>query len=55
MSDPTDPERPGCMAQPIRDRAKRDNLETVQRLLSARQGQNLAVTVLCVPYWLDSG
>jgi len=36
-------------------RAKREPLETCWAMLSESQGQNLALTVLCVPCSLDSG
>ena len=39
---------------PCRPRAKRDQLERFSRILPARQGQNLAVTVVYVPHSLDS-
>ena len=38
-----------------RFRAKREQLKRVQGLLPERSGQNLALTVLYVPYSLDSG
>ena len=38
-----------------RFRAKRQHGERVEALSPKSQGQNLAVTVLPVPYWLDSG
>ena len=38
----------------IRVRAKWDHMKTFQGLLPQSQGQNLALTVLCVPYSLDS-
>ena len=38
-----------------RSRTKRDQLKRVEGLFPERQGQNLAVTVLDVPYSLDSG
>ena len=38
----------------FRFRAKREQLKTFQGLGTQSQGQNLAVTVLCVPYLLDS-
>jgi len=36
-------------------RAKREHFEVFNILLPKIQGRNLAVTVLCVPYSLDSG
>ena len=39
----------------VRCRAKRDHLKTFQRLLPGGQGQNLALTVSCVPNSLDIG
>ena len=38
-----------------RCRAKREQLETFKVLVPHSRGQNLALTVLCVPSWLDSG
>ena len=43
------------MSTHVRFRAKREHLKRVQRHLSESQGQNLALTVLCVPYSLDNG
>ena len=39
----------------LRFRAKWGQLTRFYGLLRERQGQNLAFTVLSVPYWLDSG
>jgi hypothetical protein len=38
-----------------RIRAKREQLEMFQALVRERQGQNLALTALTVPYSLHSG
>ena len=39
----------------VRFRARRGQLETLEGLLPDSQGQNLALTVLYMPYSLDSG
>ena len=43
------------MAQKLVSRAKREQLEMFEGLLLESHGQNLAVTVLCVPHSLDDG
>ena len=43
------------VSKSFRCRAKTGQLEMFSRLLSESQGQNLALTLLCVPRSLDSG
>ena len=38
-----------------RIRARRERLTTFEDFLSESQGQNVAVSILCVPYSFDSG
>ena len=44
-----------AMPSPVRCRAKRGPLKRVYGILHESQGQNLAVTVVPVPYLLESG
>ena len=39
--------------QLVRVRANTEHIQSVQGLLPWSQGQNLALTVVCVAYWLD--
>ena len=43
------------VCNPLRLRAERGKLKTLDELLSGSQGQNMGLTVLYVPYSLDSG
>ena len=49
------PDLPPYRFQAYRFQAKKEQLERVHGLLPASQGQNLVLTVLHVPYSLDSG